>query len=71
MNLAVWLPALFMLAGTGAARVVLTSRHLRRFSRVTMATSAHVHTVSDRRLLSPLPVLRGLGDPRATPRRRS
>ena len=78
MNLAVWLPALFMLGATGAVGVVL-SRRLRRFSRMTgsgaaknsMATRAHVHTVPDRRLLAPRPVLRGLEDSRATPRRRS
>jgi hypothetical protein len=84
MNLAVWLPALFVLGGTGAAGVLLTSRHLRRFSWVTgggaadaaapknsMATSADVHTVPDRRLLVPRPVLGGPEDSRATPRKRS
>jgi hypothetical protein len=79
MNLAVWLPALFALGATGAVGVVL-SRRLRRFSRVlptpqhtgnSMATSAHVHTVPDQRLLAPRPVLRGLENARATPRRRS
>jgi len=76
MNLAAWLPALFVLGATGAAGVVLTNRHLRRFPWAqrtgnSIATSAHVYTVPDRRLLAPGPVVRGLENARETRRRRS